>query len=100
MASPGDLFGSNFTSNGGDITFNSSALPGLSPTEADVSTGDSRRILRAILDGYIENLQSLDPQPEFMSIVKAPPQGTGPNQFRQTYTISFDMEIDTAEVRA
>lgn len=76
-----------------DLTIPLAALPNLSSAEANASTGDSRELLRSILDTAYNSIQALPEadRPKKMTITKATPQVVSTNVLRISYTVSFDV---------
>lgn len=65
---------------------------GLTAAQANTATGDSRAVLRGILDSAFTRIQALPAadRPKKMTITKGQPAVVGNNVLRQTYTVSFD----------
>jgi hypothetical protein len=99
---PGVLFpGYEFVSAGGTVTADSvviplSALPAVSASEADATTGDGREVMRAIHEASANAYLALDTasRPINMTIGKAGVSGNGVDQYTQSYSASYNLSID------
>lgn len=87
---PTSLF-PNYSSDGTDITLPLATIS-VTAGEANTTTGDSRAILRRMVDSAYNTIQALPSadRPTKMSITRSNPSVVGANTLRQTYTISFD----------
>lgn len=91
---PSQLF-PGFSATATSITIPLSALPILSGTESDATTGNGMEVLRAIVDKASEALKVLTPEtsPTRANAVKVAPSIAYdvPGALRQSYTLSFDI---------
>lgn len=90
-----------WTSDDTTISFARAGFPKLSAAEANTSTGDSRKVLYALLHKIHANYAALATadRPAKMVIVKSegsPASGTQ----RVVFTFQFDLDISDAEVAA
>lgn len=76
------------------------ALPNLTPAEANDGTGDARKVLFEILRASFSNYSAMDAaaRPARMTITRATPTGVDASKVRQGYTITFDLDVSNADV--
>lgn len=97
---PNELFGAGYTANSTDVIFKVADLPQLTSAEANASTGDSRKVLFAILDKVAAAIDAM-PAADRPKKVRVSRSSTAPNasgQFTQTYSFSFDLAAGSVEV--
>ena len=99
---PTALFGADYTGSSTDAALKISDFPELTAAEADGTTGDSRKMLYAILSKVELGVNALEAanKPSKMTISKS---STAPNAlgvFRRSFSISFDVAIGSADVAA
>lgn len=68
------------------------AFTGIASGDKDPATGDSRAILRSILDSAYVAIQALPTvdRPKRLTIARGNPTVTAPNTLRQSYTVTFE----------
>lgn len=90
----------NLTSDGINLTFPISDVPGLTAVEADPVTGNGAEVLRLICDVAYERISSLDDaaKPTQMTYNKPAPQGISATVSRQSYNFGFNCGIDATAV--
>jgi hypothetical protein len=99
---PTELLGANYAADATNITLKISDFSELTAAEADETTGDSRKVLFALLT-QVEaavNALSAATKPGKMVISKS---STAPNSsgvFQTNFNISFTVAIGTADVAA
>ncbi|AUC61796.1 hypothetical protein AA637_11850 [Cyanobacterium sp. HL-69] len=96
---PTDLF-PNLSTDGTSITIPLTDLDGLTASEADPATGDGRELARILVNSMVTKYLEIPQQdrPARFVASKANPQGIGVEQIRQTYTLGFDVLLDSAGV--
>lgn len=74
----------------------------LTAAEADEATGDGRKVAFEIQKEIFEQYTALADaaKPARMTVSRGTPTGINPNTVRQTYTISFDLDISASDVTA
>lgn len=98
---PTVLLGSNYNGTSTDAVLKIADFPQLSSAEADEATGDSRKLLFAILDGVAnkyEALASAD-RPTKMTVQRGFGSVSG-GVTRVTFTLGFNLTVGALEVSA
>lgn len=97
--SPADLLGATFDSTANEIRIPLSALPGLTATEANATTGNGMEVLRQINEKASASVTALAPsaRPTKATISKPNPSiasgaNVAPGTLRQAYNLTFDLE--------
>lgn len=94
------VFFAGLTTDGTNLTIPIASLIGLTAGEEDPATGDGRELARSIVETIATKFLALDAanRPSRMSANKANPTGLAIDTVRQSYTLSFDIELDQATV--
>lgn len=97
---PTDTF-PGYSSDGTNITIPLAALPGLTSAEAHTSTGDARKIVKAILDKAlaVQNAAEAADQSARMVLSKAPSL-LDENTVQHGYSANFQIDISGGDVKA
>jgi hypothetical protein len=102
--SPEQLF-PGYTFESDEIRIPIAALAGLTPAEANPTTGNAMEILRQLVDYANSQVTSFAPtaRPTRATIAKQNPSiasglNTTPGTLRQTYTLSFDLQPTALEL--
>jgi len=98
--SPIDIFaGYTFDTTSSEIRIPIASLPGLSPSEANASTGNGMEVIRQIVDRTHTQLAALAPaaRPTKATVTKPNPAiaagiNVAPGVLRQSYSLSFDLQ--------
>lgn len=88
------------TSDAEGITIPYADLAGLTQAEANVTTGDGRKVLEALVRNAVQNILALDAvnRPAFLTVAQAnAAPAAAPGRYSQTYTVTA---IVSAEVGA
>lgn len=87
----------NMTSDGTDLTIPIADLVGLTAAEADPATGDGRELARIIIHNIFSKINALADaaKPVEMIVTKANPIAQSSSVVRESYTISFDVNLDS-----
>lgn len=98
---PTVLLGSNYTGDATNATLKIADFPQLTAAEADEATGDSRKILFALLDEIANKYEALAPaeRPGKMSIQRGYGNVSG-GTTRVTFGIAFNLDVAGLEVSA
>lgn len=78
------------------------SVSGLTAVEADTTTGDGRKVAFEILRAVFANYTALSTaaKPGKMAIARGTPVGVDSSTVRQTFTVSFDLDITGSDVTA
>lgn len=79
------------------ITIPYTALDGLTAAEADVATGDGRKVVEALVRNATQNILALDAanRPVFLSVTRSNAAAAGaPDRYNQTYTITATIDAE------
>jgi len=101
-AKPTVLLGSNYLADATNVTIKIADIPQLIAAEADELTGDSRKLLYAILD-KVQTAYAALPDVDKPTKVRIQRSSTAPNAagtFQTTFTLSFTLAIAGAGVAA
>lgn len=98
--SPIEIFaGYTFDTVANEIRIPIASLPGLSPAEANASTGNGMEVIRQIVDRAHRQLAALAPaaRPTKATVTKPNPAiasgvNVTPGTLRQSYNLSFDLQ--------
>lgn len=104
--SPIEIFaGYTFDTATNEIRIPLASLPGLSPTEANASTGNGMEVIRQIVDRTHVALTALAPtaRPTKAAVTKPNPAiasgvNVAPGTLRQSYNLSFDLQPTALEL--
>ena len=92
-----DLFGANYTADNTTVTLTIADFPDLTSVEAAPATGDSRKILYALLQGIYAKYKALTTDlPAKMTIART----TTISDTTQTASVTFTIRFLTAEYTA
>jgi len=97
---PVDLF-KNYSSDNNNIVIPIASLNGLTAANANANNGDGRELIRAIITQIFKSIQSLDSvsKPTKIIVTCSNPAGVSASVIRQSYTFSFDLTINSDNVR-
>ena len=90
----------NWSSNGTSITIPIASFPELSAAEADVTTGDIRKIVFAIMEELYGKYNSTDnaDKPAMMSLSKSASVNTSTGVTTNTYSVTIKTSTTAQEV--
>lgn len=97
---PTVLFGSNYSGTSTDAVLKIADFPELTSVEADEATGDSRKLLFAILTKVEASLNALEAaaKPTKVTISKSSTAPSSLGVFTTNFNISFSVAIGSADV--
>lgn len=84
-----------YDSTNNKLEFPIAALPGATAAEVDPYSGDIRKIMLGIVKGLFNGYNALPvaDRPAKFSVTRGTPTGVNPTTVRQTYTLTFDLDI-------
>lgn len=101
-----DNWVASWSEDGTNVTFPIASLPELTAAEADVATGDIRKVLFALLEELQAKWDTFaaDPNtyimPSYMTLSKGATFNAATNRVNLNYVVSLEMDISGLEVRA
>ena len=77
-------------------------LPGLNAGEADEAAGDGRKVCFGLLQAMEQRYAAAPAasRPAGMTIAKGTPTGVNATTIRQTFTVTFDLDITASDLAA
>lgn len=99
-AAPTVFFGTSYSSNGTTLSIPVAAFPELSAAEANASTGDSRKMIFALLHRIhsVFNGLATANRPSKMTISRSIGSINANNEFTTSFTFSFNLEATGVDV--
>ena len=75
-------------------------ITGLSPEEANPTTGDGRKVIAGLVEKIYDNIQALssNARPVHLTIAKGQPTGVAINQVNQSFTITIRYDTTFASI--
>ena len=90
------------TADGGVVSLPIGDLPGLTAAEADAAAGDGRKVCFGLLQAMEQRYAAAPAasRPAGMTIAKGTPTGVNATTIRQTFTVTFDLDITASDLAA
>lgn len=97
---PSLFFGTGYASNGTNMTLPIAGFSELTSAEADASTGDSRKVLYAVLDKVNKAVAALPDadKPTRLVVSRSATSPNAQNEFQVTFAVSFTLSAAGADV--
>ncbi len=97
---PSVFFGTGYASNGSNITLPIAGFPELTSGEADATTGDSRKVLYAVLDKVQKAIAALPDadKPVRLNVTRSTTAPNAANQFVVSFNVAFTLSAAGADV--
>lgn len=97
---PTVLLGAGYSADSSTLTFTIANYAELTNAEADEATGDSRKIIFALLEGIAKRFEAtlVADRPSKMRLTTGTTAVNGDGIYQKSYTVSFDIKASAVEV--